>query len=102
MSNIAAPLVGATYGIPGIVIAGNYTNTASNALTFNGGTTPTLAGVIYFPNANVSFSGGAVTSGSNCFEIVANVISFSGGATTASTCAGFGASVGPSVATLVQ
>jgi hypothetical protein len=100
--NIAAPLSGATYGIPGIVIAGNYTDTGSYTQMFSGGTGGTYAGVIYFPNTNVKFSGGAGTSGPNCFEIVANVIQMTGGSTTASTCVGYGASVGPSVATLVQ
>jgi hypothetical protein len=58
--NIGAPLA-ADYGIPGIVIAGSRTDTSGNSLTFNGGTTPTFAGVIYFPHANVNFSG-AVSS----------------------------------------
>jgi hypothetical protein len=102
--NIAAPLSGATYGIPGILIASNYNSTAAGtyAQNFSGGTNGTYAGVVYFPNSNVQLSGGASTGGSNCFELVANVVSLSGGSTTASTCVGYGASVGPSVATLVQ
>jgi hypothetical protein len=100
--NIAAPLSGATYGIPGIVLAGNYADTGNYTQMFSGGTGGTYAGVIYFPNTNVKFSGGASTGGTNCFEIVANVIQMTGGSTTASTCVGYGASVGPTVATLVQ
>jgi hypothetical protein len=101
--NIAAPSSGATYGIPGIAIAGNYTSSATTyAQMFSGGTGGTYAGVIYFPNSSVQFSGGANTGGSSCFEIVANVVYMGGGATTASTCTGFGANVGPSLFTLVQ
>jgi hypothetical protein len=100
--NIAAPSGGATFGIPGIVIAGNYGNTTGYQQLFSGGTSGTFAGVMYFPNSNVELSGGASTSGVSCFEIVANVIYMTGGATTASTCSGFGANVGPSVITLVQ
>jgi Flp pilus assembly protein TadG len=100
--NIAAPSVGATFGIPGIIIAGSYVNTTGYQQVFSGGTGGTFAGVMYFPNSNVELSGGSSTSGVNCFEIVANVIYMAGGATTASTCSGFGANVGPSVITLVQ
>ncbi|MDR3539022.1 MAG: pilus assembly protein TadG-related protein [Acetobacteraceae bacterium] len=101
-ANIAAPSSSAIYGIPGITIASNYANTSGYQQVFSGGTNGTYAGVVYFPGSNVQLSGGASTGGSNCFEIVANAIYISGGSTTASTCSGFGANVGPSIAQLIR
>jgi hypothetical protein len=100
---INAPASSATWGIPGIAFAGN--NTASGSaynVAISGGSHNTLAGVMYFPNANLQVTGGTSTGSSTCFELVAYTIYLSGGATAASTCAGFSSSLGIATARLVQ
>jgi Flp pilus assembly protein TadG len=102
-ANLQAPSSGATNGIPGVLMASNYTSAVTTyAQMFSGGASGTYAGVMYFPNSSVEFSGGANTGGSSCFEIVANAVYFTGGSATASTCSGFGANIGSATALLVQ
>jgi Flp pilus assembly protein TadG len=102
-ANLQAPASGATNGIPGVLMASNYTSAVTTyAQMFSGGTSGTYAGVLYFPNSSIEFSGGANTGGSSCFEIVANAVYFTGGSATASTCSGFGANIGSATALLVQ
>ena len=53
----------------------------SGTAQFNGGTTQTLQGVLYFPNQTVQFNGGTGTT-SPCTEIIAGSFDFGGAATT--------------------
>ena len=103
VSEIAAPQTGATYGIPGILIASNYASApATYAMLFSGGTNGTYSGALYFPNASAEFSGGASTSGANCLQIIANVVYLTGGSTTAVTCPNFSSGIGTATAKMVQ
>ena len=77
--------------IPGILFFQASSNTV--AATIAGPTTMNLTGVMYFPAAKVTYSGGSgtlPTPGPNsCTEIVANQVSFSGNAALASNCSSF-------------
>jgi hypothetical protein len=102
-THVVAPASGATVGIAGIALASNYTAAGTYSQVFSGGTSGSWAGVIYFPNTGVEYSGGASTAGGGCFEIVASLVYMTGGTTTATTCSGYGASAGGSaVAKLVE
>lgn len=102
-TNIEAPGSLSAYGVPGIAIASNYSSGAGNFVqNFSGGTGGTYGGVIYFPNSSLLVSGGTSASGPNCMEIVANVVQITGGSTVATSCSGFGGSIGSTTATLVQ
>ena len=87
--NLSAPLANATSGIPGMLFAGNSTTPSSNFVT--GGASVSLTGVIYFPNAALTISGGVKANSSNCLELIANTITLTGGSTFGSTCTSYGA-----------
>ena len=56
-----------------------------NANKFNGSSTTTFEGAIYFPNQEIEFSGNN-SSGSECLQIIANAVSFSGNAQLGNNC----------------
>ena len=72
--NLTAPTSG-TYD--GILFYQNRSN--STAVSIQGGTTSTLAGILYFPDANVALSGGSSTS--TYASVIASSLTFSGGIT---------------------
>ncbi|MDR3416437.1 MAG: hypothetical protein P4L83_09645 [Nevskia sp.] len=71
---LSAPTDSATSGIPGVVIAGN--SAASD--TLNNGMNPTLTGLIYYPNGNLTLGGG-VKAANSCLEVIANSITVGNG-----------------------
>ena len=86
--DLTAPRAGATAGIPGILFAGTSTGTNS----FLGNSERPVAGVIYFPNADLKFGGTTSTGTSGtlgCTEIIAKTFKLAG--TTDVTAAGCGA-----------
>jgi hypothetical protein len=72
--NLTAPTSG-TYD--GILFYQNRSN--STAVSIQGGTTSTLVGILYFPDANLTLSGGSSTS--TYASVVASTLTFSGGIT---------------------
>lgn len=56
---------------------------------FNGGAAMNIEGVIYAPNAGVTFTGGS-SAGAGCTRIVASTIAFSGNATLGNDCSALG------------
>lgn len=72
--NLTAPTSG-TYD--GILFYQNRSN--STAVSIQGGTTSILVGILYFPDANVTLSGGSSTS--TYASVVASTLTFSGGIT---------------------
>jgi len=87
--NLSAPLANATSGIPGMLFVGNSTTPSNNFVT--GGSSVSLTGVIYFPNAALTINGGVKANSSNCLELIANTITLTGGSTFGSTCSSYGA-----------
>jgi Putative Flp pilus-assembly TadE/G-like len=53
---------------------------ASGAVSIGGGSTSTLGGAMYFPNANVSYGGTAQNTNTTCTEVIANTITINGNA----------------------
>lgn len=72
--NLTAPTSG-TYD--GILFYQNRSN--STAVSIQGGTTSSMAGILYFPDANLTISGGSSTS--TYASVIANTLTFSGGIT---------------------
>ncbi len=99
---ISAAEADATSGaIPGVVFASNSTV----ATTFGGTSNPSLTGVVYFPNADLSFSGNTGVA-AGCLEVIAKSVSFHGDSSLAANCTSysalsFGSDTSPGVA-LVQ
>lgn len=56
---------------------------------FNGGAAMNIEGVIYAPDADVTFTGGS-SAGAGCTRIVASTITFSGNATLGNDCSALG------------
>jgi hypothetical protein len=57
----------------GVLIDDQATNSNANkiAVTIGGNSTTTLGGAMYFPNAAVSYSGGAANTSTSCTEVIA-------------------------------
>ncbi len=84
----AATTAGAATGaIPGILFAGN----SVTASSFKGNTSPSLTGVVYYPNGALDFGGTAQGGSSGCLEVVASSITLGGTSGMASNCSGYGA-----------
>jgi hypothetical protein len=79
--NLTAPNNSSSGGIPGILMFGdrNWVSTSQN-VNFNGSSTVTMQGVLYFPHTGVIFSASANIGGSY-FGLVADNITINGGAT---------------------
>jgi Flp pilus assembly protein TadG len=84
--SLTAPLSGASTGIPGIMYASNSNQSSS----FGGNTVVPFAGVIYYPNGNLSFSGNAGDGDSGCSEVIAGRITISGDSRLSSNCTSYG------------
>lgn len=79
--NLTAPNDASSGGIPGILMFADrsWVNTGQE-VNFNGASTTTMQGVLYFPHLGVIFSASANISG-NYFGLVADNITINGGAT---------------------
>lgn len=85
--NVSASQTGSTTGaIPGVVFAGN--STAANS--FLGNTSPSLTGVVYFPNSDLDFGGTAQGGTTGCLEVIAKSVTLKGNASMASNCSAYG------------
>lgn len=74
--------------VPGVLIA---SRTAST-VTFSGGSTFPLTGVVYWPNAAVNWSGSTDPgAGNGCLELIAKTVNMSGAVQMASACSSYGA-----------
>jgi hypothetical protein len=85
--NLTAPTSGTTKGI---AFFEDRVACASCGNKVNGGSSQSITGVIYFPKNNITYSGGASTSGPVCTKLVANTISFKGNSTFNSSCTSSG------------
>jgi Flp pilus assembly protein TadG len=85
--NVSAATSGSASGaIPGVVFAGNSTS----ANSFLGNTSPSLTGVVYFPNSDLNFGGTAQGGTTGCLEVIAKSVTLKGNASTASNCSAYG------------
>ncbi len=75
--DIEAPLPGAANGIPGIVMYGDRSMATGTLFKLNGGSSQTLKGAVYLPQASLLFNGGATTS-SGCLQLIADTMKFTG------------------------
>jgi hypothetical protein len=84
---LTAPGTSPTSGaVPGFVLIG----TGSGAWSYSGSGDGNLTGVLYAPNAGMSFSGSSASSPSSCLEVVVSTASLSGSATLSAACSSFG------------
>jgi Flp pilus assembly protein TadG len=83
----AATTAQATAGaIPGIVFAG----TNSGAVTIAGNASSRYTGVVYFPHADLKFSGTSSAGSTGCLQVIASTIVLSGNTQLASSCSQYG------------
>jgi Flp pilus assembly protein TadG len=80
----------------GIAFFGDRAGSASNSNIFNGGSSSSITGAIYFPSESVTFSGGSA-SGTNCTQIVADKVTVTGNSYLRSDCIGDGMADLPTV-----
>lgn len=85
--NVTAPTTGA---MAGIVMYQDRNAPQLQTFKMTGGAGLTLGGAVYLPQAALTFSGGASTTG--CTQLVANALSFSGTTNLALKCSGYGVS----------
>jgi hypothetical protein len=92
--SLTAPTSGPTAGLAffGDRRAGQANN------NFNGGSTQTIQGAMYFPSQTVTFTGGN-SSSSGCTQLLASDVKFAGNATLQIDCAGTGVKAIGGVAT---
>jgi len=84
--NLSAPTANASSGVPGIVLASP--TTASSKI--NGGSSSAFQGALYFPNANIEFTGNSANGGNGCTQVVADTVTFKGSASLGSNCSAAG------------
>ncbi|MDR3522895.1 MAG: polymer-forming cytoskeletal protein [Acetobacteraceae bacterium] len=84
---LSAPLANATTGIAGMLFAGS----GATSFDIGGGSNVSLTGVMYFPRAAMTISGGVKAGSSGCLELIANTVTLTGGSTFGSTCTSYGA-----------
>ena len=80
----------------GAIPAMLFIGTSSSSLTIGGTVGSTFTGVIYFPNASISFSGTSTptANGSDgCLELIGATVSFNGTVGASSNCQSLGAAV---------
>jgi hypothetical protein len=96
---LTAPTTGSTAGI---VIYGDRNMPTGTSFNLTGGGTQNLAGAIYLPKADLSFSGGDGTS-TTCTQIIADTISVVGNTNVRVDCSAFATkSIGTTTAQLVE
>ena len=81
-TSFTAPTSG-TYS--GIAFFGDRAGNTSSNNSFNGGSSMTITGAMYFPTQSITYSGGSV-SGPNCTQLVGDQITVTGNAYFSSTC----------------
>jgi Flp pilus assembly protein TadG len=99
---LSAPTSGATEGL---AFFQDHNAPQASSNSFSGGSTQNITGAIYFPNEQVTYSGGTTTAngGAACTQLLAYKLSFSGGSTFNANCSGTGvASIGVSSTKLVE
>ena len=72
--------------IPGVVFAG----TSAGSVKVTGTSTSTITGLVYFPNADLRFSGTSNGGTDGCLQVIASTIVVVGTTDLASRCEGFG------------
>ena len=72
--------------IPGILFAGN----SLAASSFNGNTSPSMTGVVYYPNGALDFGGTAKGGSSGCLQVIASSVALKGTSGLASNCSSYG------------
>lgn len=85
--NLSAPTSGATSGL---ALFQDRSAPAGAENVFNGGSTQSITGAIYFPSQTVTFTGGSSVGGSGCTQLIASQVDFQGNSTLAANCAGTG------------
>ena len=85
--NLTSPEAGNTYA--GISIYQDRRATAYNDNTFNGNGSSSLEGALYFPNADLTFSGVSGQS-TSCLQLVGRHITFTGNSNIQNDCTGAG------------
>jgi hypothetical protein len=85
--NITAPKSGP---LSGLAFFQDRNAPSSGSDNFAGGTNQSITGAIYIPSQGVTFSGGTVTGGAACTQLIALTITFNGNANFNSNCAGVG------------
>jgi Flp pilus assembly protein TadG len=76
----------ANYAIPGLVFAGN----SVIASSFRGNTSPSLTGVVYYPNGALDFGGTAQGVSSGCLQVIASSVALKGTSDLAAHCSDYG------------
>ena len=89
-TEITAPALGATAGIPGIAIWVDGDQQAAND-TFDGGSSQNINGAIYLPGRQVNYSGGSPPA-TRCSQLIARAITFTGSSYFRHDCRGAGLS----------
>ena len=91
MATLAAPLVAATLGVPGILFASQAVSTSvtSTQSSIQGGSAMPFTGVIYFPRGIMTFQGSAGNSSTGCSEVIAGDISVTGASALAANCSSY-------------
>jgi hypothetical protein len=83
----AATIASSSYNaIPGVVFAG----TSQDTLTLAGNSNSRFTGVLYFPRADLRFSGTSGLGSSGCLQIIASRIRLSGTTDLATDCSDYG------------
>lgn len=85
---VYAPTSGATAGIAFFQDRNAPKASGSNANKFTGGSSQNITGAIYFPNQNVTFSGGASSGGAVCTQVIGLTLNFNGTSNLSSDCVG--------------
>jgi Flp pilus assembly protein TadG len=86
--NITAPTTGATAGL---AFFQDRNAPSSGTDNFSGGSTQKITGAIYFPDQEVTYSGGSGSTGaSQCTQLIAYTLNFSGSSTFNNNCSGTG------------
>jgi Flp pilus assembly protein TadG len=98
--DVSAPTTGDTAGVAFFQSRKAPSGTVNK---FNGGSTQTIKGAIYFPKQTVSYRGGSNTGTPGCTQLLADQIEFTGNSNLAINCAGSGVkTVGSTQTTLVE
>jgi Flp pilus assembly protein TadG len=96
---LTPPTTGSTAGI---VMYGDRNMPTGTSFNLTGGGTQNLAGAIYLPKANLSFSGGDGTT-TTCTQIIADTVTVVGNTNVKIDCSAFGTkSIGITTAQLVE
>jgi Flp pilus assembly protein TadG len=100
--NISAPSTGCTVGssscYDGMLFYQSRSATVNNTVKINGNNGATIAGALYFPEADIIFNG-ASGMNANCLQIVAKDVQFTGNSSITNSCPGvdYGAFTGKKV-----